>query len=154
MITSKKMSLEQMISNDTISPSLLTYFSERTMNRVHSFILKCYLEEQTKNGLNKAKLAKKLGKKPEQITRWLETPSNLTLSTLSTLLVGMGRELSPECEMITNKPISNRGHELKYISVDKKAPIKRFNQISSSSPSTSNIYFSTSPQTRIAAHVS
>ncbi|MDR7127080.1 hypothetical protein J2X53_003928 [Pseudorhodobacter sp. 4114] len=47
------------------------------------------LEEFEKCELTKSDLAKMLNKRPEQITRWLGGPGNLTLDTLSELVFAM-----------------------------------------------------------------
>lgn len=65
------------------------FFQERLRGRVFEFILNAFLKE-TKNGLNKAKLGRRIGKRPEVINRWLGSPSNLELDTISDLLLGIG----------------------------------------------------------------
>lgn len=42
--------------------------------------------------MNRADLARKIGRKPEQITRWLGAPGNWTSDTVSDLLLGLGCE--------------------------------------------------------------
>src|SRR5262245_15732170 len=71
-----------------IPPAKLAYFQERLRGRIFDFILGIFLEEQ-KNGLTQAKLARRIGKKADVISRWLGTPSNLTVDTISDLLVGI-----------------------------------------------------------------
>jgi hypothetical protein len=56
-------------------------------------------------GGNKAKLARRLDKRPEQITRWLSEPGNLTFDTLSDLLLGLsGAELAMLLEYPADQP--------------------------------------------------
>jgi len=74
-----------------IPPAKLSYFQERLRDRVFDFILGRFVDEQA-HGLNKAKLARRIGKKAEVINRWLGAPSNLTLDTISDLLVGIAAE--------------------------------------------------------------
>jgi hypothetical protein len=74
-----------------IPPAKLAYFQERLRDRVFDFIIGLFLREQ-KNGLNKAKLGRRIGKRPEVVNRWLGGPSNLTLDTISDLLVGIAAE--------------------------------------------------------------
>jgi hypothetical protein len=71
-----------------IPPAKLAYFQERLRGRIFDFILGIFLEEQ-KNGLTQAKLARRIGRKAEVVNRWLGTPSNLTVDTISDLLVGI-----------------------------------------------------------------
>ncbi|WP_171102856.1 helix-turn-helix transcriptional regulator [Ruegeria sp. HKCCD7255] len=60
----------------------LGFVRGRNKNKAHSLILEIFRD----SGLTKAELARMLGKKPEQITRWLAGPGNLTLDTLSELI--------------------------------------------------------------------
>lgn len=57
----------------------------RNKNKVHSFLLELFAESDT----SKSDLAKMLGKKPEQITRWLGSSGNLTLDTISQLVFAL-----------------------------------------------------------------
>lgn len=67
------------------------YFQERLRNRFFEFLLNRFLEQQ-KRGLTKAKLARRIGKTPDVVNRWLGAPSNLTLDTISDLLLGIAAE--------------------------------------------------------------
>jgi hypothetical protein len=67
------------------------YFQSRFRNRIFNFILGKFVEEQ-KNGLTKAKLARRIGKTPDVINRWLGAPTNLTTDTMSDLLLGISGE--------------------------------------------------------------
>lgn len=67
------------------------YFQERLKNRFFEFLLGRFLEQQ-KHGLTKAKLARRIGKTPDIVNRWLAAPSNLTLETASDLLLGIKAE--------------------------------------------------------------
>lgn len=67
------------------------YFQERSRNRFFEFLLNKFLEQQ-KRGLTKAKLARRIGKTPDAVNRWLAAPSNLTLDTVSDLLLGINAE--------------------------------------------------------------
>jgi len=67
------------------------YFQARLRNRLFNFVLSKFGEEQ-KKGLTQAALARRIGKKPDVVNRWLGSPSNLTLDTLSDLLLGISAE--------------------------------------------------------------
>jgi len=55
--------------------------------------------------MSRAELARRIKKKPEQITRWLNTPGNLSLSTLSDLLLGICfSELKDEVASLRKPP--------------------------------------------------
>lgn len=60
----------------------------RNKNKAHSLLLEIFQE----SGMTKAEIAKMLGKKPEQVTRWLAGPGNLTLETLSDLIFAIRGE--------------------------------------------------------------
>lgn len=77
------------------------YFQQRLENRIFGFLLEKFMEAQ-KNGLTKAILARRIGKSPEVITRWLGAPSNLTLDTISDLLLAISAE---ELEPGTSSPL-------------------------------------------------
>jgi hypothetical protein len=74
-----------------IPESKRVYFQERFRGRIFDFLVSRFLREQ-KNGLTKAKLARRIGKPPEVINRWLGSPSNLTADSISDLLLGMCAE--------------------------------------------------------------
>ena len=54
------------------------YFQTRLRNRVFNFILKKFLEEQGK-GLTKAALARRIGKTPDIVNRWLGGPGGVVV---------------------------------------------------------------------------
>ena len=94
----------------TIPVAKRSYFQARLKNRLFNFILGKFVEEQ-KNGLTKAALARRIGKSPEVVTRLLAAPSNLTLETLSDLLLGIGaEELTPVSESLLNQSPQNFLH--------------------------------------------
>jgi hypothetical protein len=74
-----------------IPPAKLAYFQERLRGRIFDFILDIFLDEQ-KNGLTQAKLARRIGRKADVVNRWLGAPSNLTVDTISDLLIGIAAE--------------------------------------------------------------
>lgn len=86
------------------TPDDLEYFRERQKNRVYEVVYLKYADEAQKAGLTKAHIAQFLGKKPEQITRWLAGPGNWTLDTLSDLLLAMDAEM----EFKVSDPLSER----------------------------------------------
>ena len=71
----------------------LTYFRRRQQNHVHDAVLSRFAELSRSTGLTRKALAEYLGKNPAQITRWLSGSSNLTLDTISDLLLAMGAEM-------------------------------------------------------------
>ena len=80
------------LSEGTIPEEKLVYFRARLKNRIHAMVMDYFVRIVKDKGFTKADLARKLNKRPEQITRWLGGPSNLTLDTVSDLLLAMGHE--------------------------------------------------------------
>jgi len=78
-----------------------SYFQERLRIRVFNFLLEKFIAAQAK-GLNKALLAKRIGKTPDVVNRWLGQPSNLTIDTISDLLLGIAAE---ELELESSSPL-------------------------------------------------
>jgi hypothetical protein len=77
------------------------YFQQRLRIRIFNFLLEKFVKAQG-NGLNKALLAKRIGKTPDVVNRWLGQPSNLTIDTISDLLLGISAE---ELELESSSPI-------------------------------------------------
>src|SRR5438270_926046 len=97
MTTSPKKSLiSAVLDNERLEPYHLGYFQARMRNRIHDLVLSSFLEAAEQKGVTKADIARRLGKKPEQITRWLAAPGNWTFNTASNLLLALGQELNFE----------------------------------------------------------
>jgi hypothetical protein len=75
-----------------IPVAMLAYFRGRLSNKVHELVLSEFAAQEREGKATRTDLARKVHKKPEQITRWLGSPGNWTLDTLSDLLLGMGLE--------------------------------------------------------------
>jgi hypothetical protein len=88
--------------SQTLSIGHLGYFQGRLRNKLFSEMLGLFLRKK-EHGFTRADLARRLGKRPEQVTRWLAGPGNLKIDTLSDLLLAMGHEL-----VIEVRPIDNR----------------------------------------------
>jgi hypothetical protein len=85
-----------MTNGPPISGPLRAYFQQRLRLRVFNFLLRKFITAQ-KDGLTKAGLARRIEKTPDLINRWLGASSNLTLDTISDLLLGIAaEELLPE----------------------------------------------------------
>lgn len=67
------------------------YFQQRTLNKFYDFVVSKFLEREAE-GLTKAELARRIGKGPDQVSRWLGAPGNWTLETVSDLLLGIAAE--------------------------------------------------------------
>jgi hypothetical protein len=76
---------------EPISESKLVYLQERLRGRFFDFLIGRF-EAARSDGLNQKKLARRIRKSPEVVNRWLSTPSNLTLDSISDLFAGIGAE--------------------------------------------------------------
>jgi transcriptional regulator with XRE-family HTH domain len=80
----------------------IAYYRQRFKNRVHSklvsFLTKCAQEDE----ITQKDIAERLDRDPGQISRWLREPSNLTLDTISDLLLAVDADADPP-EMVRFK---------------------------------------------------
>jgi hypothetical protein len=93
-------------SGPPIPQSTLAYFQQRSRNRLFNFIIERF-EAAREGGLTKAQLARRIGRTPDQINRWLSSPSNLTVDTASDLLIGIAAE---EISFSATSPLSATQH--------------------------------------------
>ncbi len=95
MFTSPTSSMSKPTGSEKVPVGTLVYMRTRLRRRFHSLILKEFVE----SGLSQADLARRLGKKPELICRWLAAPANFRLGTLSDLLFAIkGGEIVDEMQ--------------------------------------------------------
>lgn len=93
MTTSQENSfLSEIQSGEPIPVAKLAYFRGRLSNRIHALVLEEFARLENEKKITRAELARRIARKPEQITRWLGTPGNWTFDTFSDLLLGMGCE--------------------------------------------------------------
>lgn len=92
MPTSQTSFLSEIISGEPIPANKLGYFRARLINKLHELIISEFDRLSKSGEISKADLARRIGKKPEQITRWLGAPGNWTIETVSDLAIGMGCE--------------------------------------------------------------
>jgi transcriptional regulator with XRE-family HTH domain len=89
------------------------YFNRRFQNRVFAKLISFIAEEGERAGVTKKDIANRLEKDPAQITRWLSSPSNLTLDTISDLLFALDAEPQPfEIRLFSEMPAPNFAHSL------------------------------------------
>ena len=84
--------LSEIESGDRIPEHKFAYLEQRTLNNFFEYLITKFENEKEKRQFTKAKLAERIGRSPAQINRWLATPSNLTIQTLTRLLVGIAGE--------------------------------------------------------------
>jgi hypothetical protein len=98
MSTQTPTSLETPTSSDPsaadqpLPVAVISYFRSRLANRIHEVVLTEFSANELEGKTSRAKLARIIRRKPEQITRWLGSPGNWTLDTVSDLLLGIGLE--------------------------------------------------------------
>jgi hypothetical protein len=104
MTTSQKTAfLSEINSGKPIPPNKLAYFQARLRNRLYDFIVTKFADKEKNEGLTKAELARRIGRKPEVVTRLLGAPGNWTIDTISDLLLGIsGEELEPASSSLKN----------------------------------------------------
>lgn len=99
--------LSELASGEPIPAHKLAYFRARTRNRLYNFIVRKFLEKE-QGGLSKADLARRIGKKPEVISRLIGAPGNWTIDTVSDLLLGIAaEELVPDSEPLIGRTPRN-----------------------------------------------
>ncbi len=81
MTTSAIHFLSKPTGRDPIDPATLAYMRQRNRGRVYSAVI----DEFEKSGISQADLAGRLHKGTDQISRWLGSPGNWTLDTVSDL---------------------------------------------------------------------
>lgn len=94
-------SSEDQIPSTPLSDGMLAYFRARLSNRIHEIVLTEFVARESEGCINRAELARRIRRKPEQITRWLGSPGNWTLDTVSDLLLGMGLEPALSLQNVT-----------------------------------------------------
>jgi len=104
--------LSEITSAEAISEGTLAYLGQRTKNRLYNYVVKKFLERE-KDGFTRADLARKIGRRPEVITRWLGAPGNWRIETVAHLLAGIcAEELEPHSLPFAGRPPRNfRGDE-------------------------------------------
>ncbi len=89
------------------------YFRQRMKNRVFAKIVSFFSEEAERTGITKKDIAANLKRDPAQISRWLSSPTNMTLETISDLLLAMGAEIDPpKIVRFLDKARPNHAHPL------------------------------------------
>ena len=98
--------------NQPISTREIAYCNRRLQNAVFNEIVKAFVGEVKAGRISRATLAKRIGKEPPQITRWLSGPANLTLNTTSTILLGMNAEMDVKVVFSRDISVPNYAHPL------------------------------------------
>ncbi len=84
--------LSEILEWKPVPQDTLVYFRERLRLRLHSTILDAFTRRAKEKGLKRSDLAKRIHRTRAQIARWLSTESNLTVDSISDLMVGLGMD--------------------------------------------------------------
>lgn len=83
------------------------YFRENFRGEINDRLTEAF----ETSGMNKADIARKLDRRPEQITRWLSAPSNLEADTISDIALAMGMKPVVRFESISLDKSNSEHHE-------------------------------------------
>lgn len=109
MSTSQDFALCEPHNGEKIDIATLAYMRARNRNRLFTLVL----EEFERSNLSQADLARRLGKKPEVVCRWLAAPGNWQLDTFSDLLFAIsGAEAAYAIEHPLKSPARNSNHPM------------------------------------------
>ncbi|MCY4151978.1 MAG: hypothetical protein OXE94_07055 [Aestuariivita sp.] len=89
MTTSQNSLLSEVFNGDEIPLETLSYFRERFRDHLYDLVIEEFEKKYQNGDLTRADIAKQIGRRPEQITRWLGAPGNWTLETVSDLLLAI-----------------------------------------------------------------
>jgi hypothetical protein len=67
----------------------LAYFRARLQDRIYNLIVREFLRKENDGSMTRTDLAERIGKDPSQITRYLASPGNWTIDTVSDFLLGV-----------------------------------------------------------------
>jgi len=90
----------------------LFYYRQRSKNRLFEALTSFFAEEAERRGITRRDIADSLHRDPAQITRWLNAPSNLTLDSISDLLLSLGAEMDYRVAKFDDRPKPNEMHPL------------------------------------------
>jgi transcriptional regulator with XRE-family HTH domain len=91
----------------------ISYYRQRFRQKVFNRVVGFLTEEAERHGTTRKSIAGFLGKDPSQISRSLSAPSNLTLDTISDLLLAAGAEMeTPIITRFSDKKKRNYAHPL------------------------------------------
>ena len=77
------------VDHTRVPDRTLWFYRGRLQHRIYDLIVEEFYRQEDLGEITKAAVARRLGRRPEQITRWLAAPSNWELDTISDLLVGL-----------------------------------------------------------------
>jgi hypothetical protein len=100
--------LSEISKGEPIPLGKLAYFRERFRDRLYELVVTEFLKKERAGNLTRSDLARRIGRKPEQISRWLGAPGNWTIETVSDLLLAIAQsELNFELAPLENRAPRN-----------------------------------------------
>lgn len=99
-MTMSQTQLMRALDESELGEFWIGYFRERFRGEINDQLLEAFQA----SGLSKADLARKLGRRPEQITRWLAAPNNLEADTLADLALALGMVPKISFERVSVSP--------------------------------------------------
>ncbi|TKB19766.1 MAG: hypothetical protein E5V75_06310 [Mesorhizobium sp.] len=94
------------ISKAVVPKYWVGYFRESFRGEINDQLLESFRF----SGLTKADIARKLDRRPEQITRWLSAPCNLEADTISDIALALGLVPKIRFEKVDRDQSNNRVH--------------------------------------------
>lgn len=122
--TSQMYFLSEISKGEPIPIGKMAYFRERFRDRLYELVVSEFLKKERVGELTRSDLARRIGRKPEQITRWLGAPGNWTLETVSDLLLAISKsELDFRLAPLEHRAIKNyTGPDWLHSKTDIKPP--------------------------------
>jgi hypothetical protein len=111
VITSAKNIIVSETESRAFSPGTLAYYRARFRNRLYHLVLSKFRAAVAEEGLTRAELARRTGKRPEVLTRILGAPGNWRLDTVSDLLMGIAGE---ELDATSSSPFAGAARNFGY----------------------------------------
>jgi hypothetical protein len=95
------------IKEPRIAKYWLGYFRENFRGEINDQLLEAFHS----SGITKADVARKLDRRPEQITRWLSAPCNLEADTISDIALSLGLMAKIRFEKVGEDRSNGRVHQ-------------------------------------------
>jgi hypothetical protein len=95
-----------------VSKRDIFYYRQRMKNRVFTELASFFATEAAQNHLTKREIANRLQCDPSLVTRWLSAPGNVTLETISDLLLALDAEMDVKAVRFKDRTKPNYAHSL------------------------------------------
>ncbi len=99
------------------------YYRQRMKNRVFAELASFFADEAATHRITKREIAARLQCDPALITRWLSAPGNLTLETISDLLLSLNAEMDTRIVRFHERAVPNYVHPIiSYVAEPQQKP--------------------------------